>query len=543
MSGETATIEDSALFEILVATDLTEESMNILQDAPDVRVNRVTPSVTAVRDNITNAHAVIARDDVHIDAVLLERAEHLRVIGRPSTGLDGIALEQATQRGIMVMNAPGISAVAAGEHTLTLMLALSRRLIQAHNSMREGYWLMDRKQQAGTQLSGKTLGLIGLGRVGAIVAQRALSFGMTVCAYDPYLREEQVSDERIILLGLRDLLARSDFVSLHVPATAETRHIIDAQRLGQMKNGARLINTSHGNAIDENAIVDALKSGKLCGVAVDVYAEEPPYNSPLVGLDGVIHTPHIGDNTVEATQDLSLQITRQVLDALRGRDFRNVVNLPFMPGVDFETIRPSLTLAERIGTLTHVLARSPVRRVAVEFRGDEMGGLVKPLTVALLKGLLTPVLGETVSYINAPVLATERGIQITQTKGLETGDYTNLVSCQITLADGEDIVMAGTLLDHKEPHIVQINDYTMNFVPQGDLLIMGSYDKPGVIGSVGTLLAENGVNIASWQTGRAQPGGQTLTVLTLDEPLAEDVLNALLQLDFVRHAHRVALRG
>lgn len=526
---------------ILVVTDLTDDSLAILNDAPDVTVQVVTPTLSAVREAIKDAHAIIARDDVVLDAELLEHAPNLKVIGRPSVGLSGIDIETATQRGIIVMNAPGISDIAAGEHTLMLMLALSRRVIPAHNSMREGFWLMDRKRQAGTQLYGKTLGVIGLGRVGQIVASRALAFGMTVLAYDPYLSEDQVSDERVILVGLGDILAQSDFVSLHIPSTQETHHLIDDDRLTQMKQGARLINTAHGTAMDENAVADALKSGHLGGVAVDVYAEEPPYNSPLIGLEGVIHTPHIGDNTIEATQDLSNQIAEQVLDALRETAYRNVVNMPFMPGVDFEAIRPSLVLAERMGTLVHVLSRYPVKRVAVEFRGDELAGLVKPLTVALLKGLLTPILGEAVSYINAPILASERGIQLTQAKGLQTGDYANLVSCQVTLEDDEEIIMAGTLLDHKRPYIVQINEYTMNFVPEGQLLIMGSYDKRGVIGRVGTMMAENDVNIASWQTGRTGLGGNTLTVLTLDQPLPESLLNSLLAQDFVRHAHQVDL--
>jgi D-3-phosphoglycerate dehydrogenase len=275
---------------------------------------------------------------------------------------------------------------------------------------------------------------------------------------------------------------------------------------------------------------------------VDVYANESTYDSPLFGMDNVIHTPHIGDNTVEATQDLSIQIVGQVLDALRGKDYRNVVNMPFMPGVDFESTRPYLRLAECIGSMQHTLARYPVRRVAVEYRGEEVGGLVKPLTVALLKGLLMPILGDKVNYINAPVLAAERGMQVTQTKGLRIGDYSNLVSCQVTLEDGETILMAGTLLDRKEPHIVQINQYRMNFVPEGHLLILGSYDQPGVIGRVGTLMASNQVNIGSWQTGRAERGGHTLTVLTLDQPLSEKLLEELRQLDFIRHAHPVEIK-
>jgi len=227
-----------------------------------------------------------------------------------------------------------------------------------------------------------------------------------------------------------------------------------------------------------------------------------------------------------------------VIDALRGSDFRNVVNLPFI-GMDFETARPAMQLAERMGAILHTLARHPIRRVAVEYRGDDLAGLVKPVTVALLKGMLTPSLGEKVNYVNAPVIAAERGIQVMQTKGLKAGDYTTVVSVQVTLEDGEQIAIAGTLLDKREPHIVQINDYRLNFVPEGDLLILGSYDQPGVIGKAGTLLASYGVNIATWQTGRAQPGGHTLTVVTLDEPLPPHVFEELTRQDFIRHAHQV----
>jgi D-3-phosphoglycerate dehydrogenase len=308
-----------------------------------------------------------------------------------------------------------------------------------------------------------------------------------------------------------------------------------------MKTGARLINTSFGAAVDEAALAEALKSGHLAGVALDVYSEEPPYNSPLIGLDSVIHTPHIGDNTLEATQDLSITVAKQVLDALADRDYRNVVNMPLLPGADYEQVRPYLKLAESIGGLMTSLARTPVRRVAVEVRGDELNGLIKAITVGILKGLLVPILGESVSTVNAPILATERGWQITQVKGVQTSDYSNAVTCQVTLEDGEEITITGTLLDHKRPYIVQINHYRMNFVPEGHMLLMGSYDRPGVIGKVGTLMAERGVNIASWHTGRSEPGGHTLTVLTLDEAIEEATFGELEQLDFVRHLHRIYL--
>lgn len=531
------------VFHILVATDLTDEAVERLRAVGDAQAIIVPPSFPAVRDGLKTAHALIARDGIHIDRDLLENAPNLKVIGRVGAGLNGVDTEAATERGVIVMNTPGTSAIAHGELAITLMLALSRKIVVAHQSLKDGWWLLDRKRQAGVQLHGKTLGVVGLGRVGQVVAARCLAFGMTVLANDPYIGEEQVGDERIALVGLRELLQRADFVTLHMPLTAETRGLLDAEAIKLMKPGARLINTAHGAIWDENAVAEAVKSGHLAGVAVDVYPEEPPYNSPLVGLDNVLHTPHIGDNTVEATQDLSIQIVEQVLDALRGDDYRNVVNMPFMPGLDYETVRPYMWLAECIGTLTHSLARAAVRRVAVEYRGEEVSGVVKPVAVGLLKGLLRPVLGEKVNTINAPVLAAERGIQITQTKGLQTGEYTNLVTCQVTLDDGEQITTSGTLLDRKQPHIVQINQYRMNFVPEGHLLILGSYDQPGVIGRVGTLMANNNVNIASWYTGRAEPGGHTLTVLTLDQPIPEAVLDELRQLEFVRHARPVEIKG
>jgi D-3-phosphoglycerate dehydrogenase / 2-oxoglutarate reductase len=525
---------------ILIATDLTDESLAMLRAADNVQITTVTPTLAAVREKLKDAHALICRDEITVDKELLDHAPELRLIARMTTGLSGVDIEAATLRGMIVMNTPGVSAIAAGEHTFALMLALSRRLITAHNSLGEGYWLLDRKRQAGTQLYGKTIGIIGLGRVGEIVAARCFAFGMTVLAYDPYISEDKV-DDRVQLISFKELLARSDFVSVHVPATRETRSLINTTTIAQMKAGARLINTAHGSIVDEPALVEALQTGHLAGVALDVYNEEPPYSSPLLGMPNVIHTPHIGDNTVEATQDLALKVVEQVLDALDDKDYRNVVNMPLMPGLDYDFVRPYMRLAECIGAMQHTLARHPVRRVAVEIRGEDMNGLIRPMTVAILKGLLSPVLGDKVSAINAPLLAAERGWQVTQVKGLKASEYSNIVSCQVTLEDGETITITGTLLDHKEPYVVQINEYRMNFVPEGYLLIMGSHDKPGVIGRVGTLLSNHQVNIASWHTGRAEPGGHTLTVLTLDEEIPAAILHELEALDFIRHAHQVKI--
>lgn len=526
---------------VVAATDLTPESIALLEASGEIRVICVPPKTVKVRAALADAAAIIIRSDFKLDAALLENAPKLRLVALMSAGLAGIDIDAATERGILVMNTPGGSAIAAAEHTLTLMLALNRNLPALHESLREGWWLFDRRQQQGLQLHGKTIGIVGLGRVGRRVARLCLALGMTVLAYDPYIREESVDDRRISLVGLRELLSSADYISMHVPATKETTDFIDEAMLQLMKPGAFFVNTAHGGIINETLLAEALKEGRLAGVAVDVWNEEPPFNSPLIGLDRVIHTPHIGDNTAEARQDLSLQIAEQVRDALSDRDYRNVVNMPLLPGLSFDEIRPFMQLAECIGALQHILARSPISRIAIEIIGDDMNGLIKPMTVGILTGLLKPILGDKVSFVNAPLLAAERGWQITQAKGIKISEYRNIITCRTTLEDGEDISIAGALLDRRKPYILQINDYRIHFEPRGNLLIMGSYDKPGVIGQVGSLMAERGINIASWHTGRAEPGGNTLTVLSFDEPLPAALLENLRRQDFVRHVHQLRI--
>lgn len=526
---------------VVVATDLAGDGLDLLRQAKDVSLHHARPGESALRRLLETAEGLIVRSDVTVDDELLEHAPRLRVIGLAGTGVANIDVDSATRRGIIVTSTPGTSAIAAGEHTLALMLALGRNLVGAHNSLQAGYWPLERARQAGVQLAGKTIGIVGYGRVGRVVAERCLAFGMQVLVHDPYIGEDQPGDRRLQPVGLDELLASSDFISLHVPLTEETRRLLDAAAIARIRPGARLVNTAHGAVWDEQAVADALRSGRLAGVATDVFPQEPPAGSPLIGLEGALHTPHVGDNTREANLNLSTQIVAQVLDALRGEDYRHVVNMPFLPGAPWAEARPSMRLADGMGRILHALARRPLRRVAVEYRGERLDDLIKPLTVALLHGILKPVLGDQVNYINAPVLASARGLQVMQTRGLSGDDYAGLVSCHFTLEGGEEITMGGTLLDGREPRIVQINEYDINFVPLGQLLIMGSHDRPGVIGRVGTLLAENGINIASWQTGRASPGGNTLTVLTLDQPLTDAQLRALQALDFVRHARQLEI--
>lgn len=524
---------------ILIATSLTQPALDFLKRAKHVEIQAVPTEIDRVRKIIAGADALIARDDLPIDAGLIDEGRRLKVIGRVGVGLSGIDIEAATARGVIVMNTPGANATSTAEYTFALMLALCRHIIPAHLELRDGLW--SRQTHLGVELYGKVLGLVGLGRVGRRVAERALAFGMEVIAYDPYVAETQIADLRVKLLGLDEVLARSDFISLHCAVTPETYHLLDAEALASAKPGVRIVNVAHGSVVDEVALVDALKSGQVAGAAVDVFGQEPPHNSLLIGLPNVVHTPHMGDSTAEAQRDLSMQIVTQVYDALRGADYRNAVNMPFMPGRAFEAMAPYLTLAERIGALQHYLARGRIRRVAVEYKGDELDGMVKPLTVALLKGMLTPALGDTVNYINAPLVAMERGIHVTQTKGLDVADYTNLVSCQVHWEGGGQLVISGALFNRREPRIVQVDTYRTDFVPEGVLLLFGSYDVPGVIGKIGTLMAAHGINIAAWRTGRAERGGQTLTVITLDQPLTDAQLEEFRGLDIVRMATQMIL--
>jgi len=524
---------------ILVATSLTDAALAFLTRTPNAEIKLVGPDLAAIRAEIKHADALIIRDDVPVSAELLEAGSRLKVIGRAGVGLAGIDVETATTRGVIVMNTPGANATSTAEYTFALMLALTRQVIPAHQEVAGGQW--DRHAHLGSELYGKTLGLIGLGRVGKRVAERALAFGMEVIAFDPYVAESQLADLRVKLLGLDEILTRADLLSLHCAVTPETYHMLNAETLAQVKPGVRIINVAHGSIIHEPALLEALKSGRVAGAALDVFSEEPPTNAALIGLPNVIHTPHMGDSTTEAQRDLSMQIATQVVDALMGSDYRNAVNMPFMPGRDFEALAPYLTLAERIGALQHYLARGRIRRVAVEYKGDEIDGMVKPLTVALLKGLLSPVLGDSVNYINAPLLAMERGIHVTQTKGLDIADYTNLVSCQVHWEGGGQQVISGALFARREPRIVQIDSYRIDVVPTGVLLVFGSTDIPGVIGKVGTLMGQNKINIAAWRTGRAEPGGPTLTILTLDQPLTEAQLDEFRKLEIVRTATQVTL--
>ncbi|MBO9360960.1 MAG: phosphoglycerate dehydrogenase [Thermoflexus sp.] len=516
------------MWRIALTDLLDEEGLALLRGDPEVEVVEARrPSSETLRELVRTCDALIVRSGVRLDAKVLEAAERLRVIARAGIGVDNIDLEAATQRGILVMNTPAASTVAVAEHTFALLLALLRKIPPAWLSLQEGQW--ERERFLGVQLAGKTMGLLGLGRIGTEVARRARAFEMHVIAFDPYIPEERALALQIELVpDLDELYARSDILSLHVPLTRETYRMLNRAAFEKMKPGIYLVNTARGAVIDEEALLEALNAGRVAGAALDTFSEEPPRAPILHALithERVLAVPHLGGSTREAQRLISWQIAQQVLDALRGRDFRNVVNLPFPEGADYRALAPYMRLAEVLGSLHMQIVQGRIYQVEIDVRGEELRPVIRPLGVALLKGLLTPILGDAVTFVNAPVRAQEQGIRIVEAPQPILGAYAQAIACRV-LSTKETQLIVGALFAG-EPRIVQVDAFPMEALPRGALLVMRSRDVPGVIGRVGTLLGQHGINIAEWRLGRDRPGGTALSFINLDSPAPKAVLEAL----------------
>ncbi len=524
---------------VLIADPVSPLCQEILRRAGiEVEVRTGLPAAE-MRGALAGASGLVVRSETKVTEDLLAAAPTLRVVGRAGTGVDNIDVAAATRRGVVVMNAPGENTIAAAEHTFSLLLALSRNVPAADRSLKSGKW--ERARFLGVELMGKSLGIVGLGKVGREVASRARAFGMEVIGFDPFLPEEAVARLGVPMRPLPDLLSRSDFLTFHVPLNPQTRHLIGAAELERCKKGVRIVNCARGGIVDEAALAQAIRDGKVAGAALDVYEKEPPGAAhPLVGLDAVVATPHLGASTFEAQEKVAIRIADQIVAFLERGSVAGAVNLdPVEPEV-LRAIGPWMDLAERLGRLQSRMSSAGADEVTVEIGGALLDHPVSLLTASFLKGCLEGIVTSPLNRVNAPVLAKEMGLKIQEVRATDAGDYASLITTRIR-AGGSQRTLAGTLFGRKEPRIVRLDDYAFDALPEGEMLLCSNDDRPGMVGSLGTLLGEAGINIAHLSLGRDRTGGRAIAIFNLDSPVGADLLARIRGLRGILWAEQVSL--
>ncbi len=523
------------MFNILISDNLGADGIAVLEAAEDVTVEvRTGLSEDELVDIIGDYDGLLIRSGTQVTARVLQAGNRLRVVGRAGVGTDNVDVDEATRNGVIVMNTPGANTIATAEHTFALLMATARKLVPAHNSLADGRW--ERSAFTGHELKGKTLGIVGFGRIGQVVAVRAQAFEMTVLAYDPFVSERIGREARVELVDLDDLLAASDFVTLHTALSDETTNLINAETLATMKPGAVLINAARGGLVDAAAVAASLDADHLGHAAVDVYDVEPPADDhPLVGHPKVLHTPHLGASTAEAQRSVAIEIAEQTLDALRGTRIVNSVNMAFPPGLDFARANRFITLAAKMGKLQAAMADAQIEQVELELYAADAEELMRPVAAGLLKGVLECAMGDSVNFVNAPLVARERGLKISRSVGLGQADYRNQITCRVNWGDGERTV-SGVVFSDDHPRIVQVSNYRLEADPTGTVLLMLNNDVPGVIGDVGGVLGEHQINIGEWRLGRNPERSEALSFINLDSAPEVDVIERLRSLDAVTKA-------
>lgn len=527
---------------IFVADDVSETGLQPLRSAGFNVEKCVGLARAELIEALKDSDGLIVRSETRVTAELIERASGLRVIGRAGVGVDNIDVPAATLRGVVVMNAPDGNTITTAEHTMALLISLARSIPQANSSLKAGRW--ERKKFIGVELQGKTLGIVGLGRIGRVVASRARALGMQIVAYDPFIAPEQARDLEIELAPLDDVYARADFLTVHTPLTAETRGLIDREVLRKMKHGARLINCARGGLVDEDALYEALKDGSIAGAALDVFSEEPPpADHRLLQLEQVIATPHLGASTTEAQEGVAFTVAEQMRDFFLTGVLRGAVNVPAMSVKEFNLMQPYVALAESLGRFQAQLVEQAVNEVRIEFAGEIVDLDATPVTRAFLAGFLRDVSAR-VNVVNAFLIADERGIKVTTTYVRSAGDNAPAMRTEI-MAGPSRRSLAGNLIGYggqrREGRITEIDGFHLEARPEGHLLVMRNYDVPGVIGKVGTILGEGGVNIGRFHLGRRERGGEAIAVIEVDAPLSRETLQSLRSLEQVISAQPIEL--
>jgi len=511
---------------VLISDALGDGWQDVFAEASNVHVDVKTGLSQDDLCRIIGDYAgLIVRSATRLTRPVIEAGHRLRVIGRAGAGVDNIDIQAATRQGIVVLNAPGANTISTAEHTLAMLLALSRNIPQATASVKAGAW--DRKRYTGVELQGKVLGIIGVGRIGQQVAHRARAFGMSVLGYDPFLSDEMAAQNHIRLASLDEIYAEADYISLHSPLTESTRCLISHAALEKCKPGVRILNCARGGLVDEDALLKAIESGKAAGAALDVYAQEPPPpDHPLLRREEVICTPHLGASTWEAQEKVARQVARDVVDVLSDRPVQSAVNMPSIDPSIFEAIRPYLLLAEKVGALHAQLSRGHLRRMAIEYHGEILNYATSPMTASVLKGAIANLTDEPVTYVNATLFAQKRGVQIDETRSSEHLDYANLITVEFTTSEGTTAISA-TVFGRQDPRLIRIDRFEVKAKLEGDMFFCCNRDVPGVVGWMGTLLAKEGINIADMALGRESRGGRAIMVLSLDAPVPDQVFSKI----------------
>jgi D-3-phosphoglycerate dehydrogenase / 2-oxoglutarate reductase len=523
---------------VLVSDPIDQVGIDILSQVAQVDVKTGLPAEELIRI-IPDYDGLMIRSGTRVTKEVIEAGSQLKIIGRAGVGVDNVDVAAATRKGIVVVNSPEGNTIAAAEHTLAMMLSLSRYIPDANQSVKAGKW--SRSSFTGVEVYKKTLGVVGLGKIGAHVATVARSMGMKLLAYDPFISTERADQLGCRLVELDLLLQEADYITLHLPKTPETTHLINAEALARMKPNARIINCARGGIIDEVALAQALKDGKLGGAALDVYETEPLGESPLKELGKeVILTPHLGASTEEAQVNVAIDVAEQIRDVLLGLPARSAVNIPGLRPDLLEKMRPYLQLAETLGNLVAQLAGGRVESLNIRLQGEIATNESQPVVVAALKGLLSHALQERVNYVNARIEATERGIRVVETRDAAVRDYTGSLQLTAKGSLGEHSVV-GALLGDNEIRITSINDFPINVPPNRYMLFTLHRDMPGIIGKIGSLLGSFNVNIASMQVGRKIVRGDAVMVLSIDDPLPEGILEEITKVPGIRDAYTVTL--
>ncbi|HEY9908825.1 MAG TPA: phosphoglycerate dehydrogenase [Thermosynechococcaceae cyanobacterium] len=523
---------------VLVSDPIDQVGLDILSQVAQVDV-KTDFSPAELIQAIPDYDALMIRSGTRVTKEVIEAARQLKIIGRAGVGVDNVDVPAATRKGIVVVNSPEGNTIAAAEHTLAMMMSLSRYVAAANQSVKDGKW--DRKSFTGVEVYKKTLGVVGLGKIGAHVATVARAMGMRLLAYDPFISHERAEQLGCRLVELDVLFREADYITLHLPKTPETTHLINADAIAKMKPTTRIINCARGGIIDEAALAEALRSGKIAGAAIDVFEQEPLKESPLKELGKeIVLTPHLGASTEEAQVNVAIDVAEQIRDVLLGLPARSAVNIPGLRPDLLEKLRPYLQLAETLGNLVGQLAGGRIESLNIRLQGELATNQSQPIVVAALKGLLSHALQERVNYVNASIEAKERGIHVVETRDATVKDYTGSLHLSVKGSLGEHSV-SGSLLGEDEIRITSVDEFPVNVPPNRHMLFTLHRDVPGIIGAIGSLLGNFNVNIASMQVGRKIVRGDAVMVLSIDDPLPEGVLTEIIKVSGIRDAYTVTL--